>query len=134
MIPKNGGMKMNEVELLALEKKYQQDRGKLADAIDELNRYLRRLSYEMALKQSSPTLLTLLQAEFELSDEDELKFYKEFKEIPEGQVFFEFLTWWDALKFALGHTDPPASKEMQNKLEEYISNCNVACAGMGLTD
>lgn len=87
MIPKNGGMKMNEVELLALEKKYQQDRGKLADAIDELNRYLRRLSYEMALKQSSPTLLTLLQAEFELSDEDELKFYKEFKEIPEGQVF-----------------------------------------------
>ncbi len=134
MIPKNGGMKMNEVELLALEKKYQQDRGKLADAIDELNRYLRRLSYEMALKQSSPTLLTLLQAEFELSDEDELKFYKEFKEIPEGQVFFEFLTWWDALKFALGHTDPPASKEMQNKLEEYISNFNVACAGMGLTD
>lgn len=125
---------MNEVELLALEKKYQQDRGKLADAIDELNRYLRRLSYEMALKQSSPTLLTLLQAEFELSDEDELKFYKEFKEIPEGQVFFEFLTWWDALKFALGHTNPPASKEMQNKLEEYISNFNVACAGMGLTD
>ena len=52
-----------QIEILS--NKYREERALLENAITELNRYLRRVSYEMALKQATPTLLGLLQAEFD---------------------------------------------------------------------
>ena len=77
-----------QIEILS--NKYREERALLENAITELNRYLRRVSYEMALKQATPTLLGLLQAEFELTYEDELKLYLEFEEVPAETIHFEF--------------------------------------------
>ncbi len=47
-----------QIEILS--NKYREERALLENAITELNRYLRQVSYEMALKQATPTLLGLL--------------------------------------------------------------------------
>ena len=85
-------------------------------------REVRRVSYEMALKQATPTLLGLLQAEFELTYEDELKLYLEFEEVPAETIHFEFLQWWDRLNFALKNAEPSVSEDCQLEMEKLIRN------------
>ncbi len=109
-----------QIEILS--NKYREDRGLLANAIVELNRYLKRISYEMALKQATPTLLGLLQAEFMLTEDDELKLYLEFEEVPAETVHFEFLQWWDKLNFALKNAEPSVPKACQLETEKVIRN------------
>lgn len=113
-----------QIEILS--NKYREDRGLLANAIVELNRYLKRISYEMAIKQATPTLLGLLQAEFELTYEDELKLYLEFEEVPAETVHFEFLQWWDRLNFALKNAEPSVSETYQLEMEKLIRNLDNA--------
>lgn len=109
-----------QIEILS--NKYREDRGLLANAIVELNRYLRRISYEMALKQATPTLLGLLQAEFELTYEDELKLYLEFEEVPAETINCEFLQWWKRLNFAVENAEPSVSEDCQLELVKLIRN------------
>ena len=109
-----------QIEILS--NKYREERALLENAITELNRYLRRVSYEMALKQATPTLLGLLQAEFELTYEDELKLYLEFEEVPAETIHFEFLQWWDRLNFALKNAEPSVSEDCQIEMEKLIRN------------
>lgn len=64
----------------------------------------------MALKQATPTLLGVLQAEFELTYEDELKLYLEFEEVPAETIHFEFLQWWYRLNLALKNAESSVSE------------------------
>lgn len=118
-----------QMEILSDE--YRKKRSLLEKAITNLNRYLRRVSYEMALKQATPTLLSLLQTQLELTYEDELKIYRKCEEVPADVTFNEILKWWDNLSYAIKNAEPAVPEEMKKELENSIISFNNAYTEFG---
>lgn len=106
----------------AMEKEYREKRKKLEYAIEQLNRGLRKATYELALAGASKSIFKILQAEFRLTCEDDMLLYLEFENKPVEQFDFEFLVWWHNLKVDFKYTDLEGSLLIE--IEQLIENFN----------
>ena len=103
-----------------MEKGYREQRNKLEEVVDKFNRYLRKATYELALNNGDKELIKALQAQLNLTFEDEMQLYLNFSEEPAEVFAYEFMTWCERLEKELNRSKPKVPENLEVEIEKFI--------------